>query len=305
MKKMLAACGVAACAFPIAASASCGAAFCLVNTDWSVQGVFTEPGSRFDLRYESINLDQPRAGRDRVSVGEIPRHHDEVQTRIRNWVATYDRNITASLGFSVSIPFVDRNHTHIHNHHGEQLLETWDFRELGDMRISGRYAGFNAGLKLPTGKTDVRNAEGEEAERTLQPGTGTTDLLLGYAMNGAAGPDHTTWFAQAYGTVPLNSRDGFKPGKRLGVDAGLRYAGIPDWGFMLQVNYQASGRDRGENAEPEDSGKRELFVTPGISWNASKSLQAYGFVQLPVYQSVNGVQLTADWLVTVGLSWRF
>ena len=34
-------------------------------------------------------------------------------------------------------------------------------------------------------------------------------------------------------------------------------------------------------------------------------LQAYGFVQLPLYQYVNGVQLTADWALAAGLSVRF
>jgi hypothetical protein len=37
----------------------------------------------------------------------------------------------------------------------------------------------------------------------------------------------------------------------------------------------------------------------------TQSLHAYGFVQLPLYQYVNGVQLTADWAVAAGLSWRF
>ena len=42
-------------------NASCGSAFCLVNTNWGAQGVWTEPGWRADLRYEYINQDQPRA----------------------------------------------------------------------------------------------------------------------------------------------------------------------------------------------------------------------------------------------------
>ena len=29
------------------------------------------------------------------------------------------------------------------------------------------------------------------------------------------------------------------------------------------------------------------------------------FVQLPLYQSVNGVQLTAKWSALAGVSWRF
>ena len=44
------------------ANASCGSAFCFVNTNWSLQGIWTEPGPHFDLRYEYIDQDQPRAG---------------------------------------------------------------------------------------------------------------------------------------------------------------------------------------------------------------------------------------------------
>jgi hypothetical protein len=37
----------------------------------------------------------------------------------------------------------------------------------------------------------------------------------------------------------------------------------------------------------------------------ARNLQLYGFVQLPLYQYVNGVQLTADWAAVVGISSRF
>ena len=313
--------GVLAVALACAAAeadASCGAAFCLVNTDWSVQGAWTEPGARFDLRYESVDLDQPRSGRDRVGVGEIPRHHDEVETRNRNVVGIVDWGFSPAWGATLSVPYVDRDHTHIHNHHGERLLETWSFRELGDVRVLGRYeflreasdpaaprtAGLTLGLKLPTGKHDVKNAEGDEAERTLQPGTGTTDLVLGAHWHGAAPLADWSWFAQVQGVVPLNERDGFKPGNQIQVDGGVRYA-IRDVAVMLQLNYQAKGRDSGVNAEPEDSGQRAVYFSPGISWNLGRRAQIYAFAQLPLYQSVNGVQLTADYSFLVGVSSRF
>lgn len=63
-------------AFPFSAQASCGAAFCSVNTTFDVQGAWTEPGARLDLRYESINQNQPRSGSAKVGVGQIPRHHE-------------------------------------------------------------------------------------------------------------------------------------------------------------------------------------------------------------------------------------
>ena len=39
--------------------------------------------------------------------------------------------------------------------------------------------------------------------------------------------------------------------------------------------------------------------------NTNWSLQAYAFLQLPICQYVNGVQLTASWSATTGLSVQF
>ncbi|HUP31283.1 MAG TPA: hypothetical protein VM122_13980 [Usitatibacter sp.] len=309
---------VALCAAAVGARASCGAAFCLVNTDWTSQGSFLDPGMRFDLRYEYIDLDQPRAGRSRVGVGQVPRHHDEVETRNNNYVASVDWNLAPQWGLTLAVPYVDRDHLHVHNHHGETIPESWSFRGLGDLRLQSRYvltsvaadgaslstAGLTFGVKVPTGKHDVTNSEGELAERTLQPGTGTTDLLLGAYWHGAA-LDGWSWFTRAQAVIPTTTRDGFQPGRQLQVDGGARYALGVAAGLMLQVNAHVRGRDSGANAEPEDSGQRAVFVSPGISWTLGRDAQLYAFVQVPVYQAVNGVQLTADWSALAGVSFRF
>lgn len=166
--------------------AACGTSFCAVNTDWAVQGEWTKRGGRVDLRFEYIDQDQPRAGTDKVAVGEVPAHHDEVRTINRNWIATFDYNFSEKWGVSAVLPVVDRSHEHIHNHQGAQLPESWNFTEVGDARVTGRYrfaswagglgaAGLNFGVKLPTGSFDVTNDDGDAAERSLQPGTATTD----------------------------------------------------------------------------------------------------------------------------------
>ena len=231
--------GAAACALALDAHARCGAAFCLINTDWSAQGAWMDEGLRADVHYEHIDLDQPRNGRDRVSVGEIPRHHDEVSTKNRNWVASLDWAFNPAWGVGLVLPYVDREHLHIHNHHGAQQPESWRFRELGDARVQVHHLmfasedverpsswGFNAGVKLPTGKHDVANGEGEIAERTLQPGSGTTDALLGVYWHGGAPLAGWTWFSRAQVVLPMNSRDEYKPGRQFQTDAGVRYA----WG---------------------------------------------------------------------------
>lgn len=310
--------GAALCAAALDASASCGSAFCLVNTDWSAQGAWTDSGARFDLRYELIDLDQPLAGSDKVSVGEIPAHHDEVYTKNRNLVASVDWTLSPLWAISASLPYVDRRHLHIHNHHGEALEERWDFRGVGDARVQARYVlselddpellcqyGLTFGVKLPTGKHDVANGEGDLAERSLQPGTGTTDALFGAYWSSARPLTGWSYFTRGQVVLPMNSKDEYKPGAQLYFDAGARYAVNPKVAVMIQANAVWKGQDKGANAEPEDSGQHGLFASPGVSWNVSRDLQAYAFVQAPLYQHVRGVQLTADWSAVAGVSFRF
>jgi hypothetical protein len=301
------------------ALASCGSAFCTVNSNWNLQGVAAEPGFRADLRYEYINQDQPRAGKDKVAVGQIPGDHDEVKTINRNYIATLDYTVNDRWGVTATLPVSDRSHFHLDNATGTPVPEQWDFSRVGDIRVLGRYQlrsenqqtqglsyyGLNFGLKLPTGSRDVVNADGERAERSLQPGTGTTDLLLGAYYSQFLPNSNASWFVQGLWQAPLNSREDYRPGQRVAVDLGYRYEATDQLGLMMQLNALHRGKDSGLQAEPDDTGGQFLFVSPGASYAVTKSFQVYGFVQIPIYQRVNGVQLTAAWSAVVGLSTRF
>jgi len=312
--------GVLIAAFSLQnAQASCGSSFCTVNTNWNMQGVAVEQGWRLDLRGEYIDQDQPWAGSDEVAVGQFPSHHDEVETKNRNLIATLDYAHDERWGLSVSLPVVDREHLHIHHHMGDDIPERWDFTNLGDVRVLARYQwrtenpeaaslgyyGLNLGLKLPTGSIHERNSDGDLAERTLQPGTGSTDLLLGAYYGQHLARYNSGWFAQALLQHRLDTREDYEPGKRVSLDAGYRYDATPALGLMLQLNALYARKDRGSEAESDDSGGRFLFVSPGLSYALTQNLQLYGFFQQPLYQHVNGVQLTSDWSVASGASFRF
>ena len=300
------------------AAASCGTAFCMVNTSWNVQGVWTEPGARFDLRFEYIDQDQPMAGRRKVGVGAIRQHHDEVRTLNRNWIGTFDYTFNQDWGVSATLPVLDRDHVHIHNHQGAQIRDHWNFTEAGDLRVLGRrqwraenveaqrldFFGATFGLKLPTGKDDVRSADNLLAERSLQPGSGTTDVLAGGYFRRMLGSG-ASWFADALVQAPLDMKDGYRPGARTSLDLGYRIEATDKLGLMLQLNLLHRRRDRGSEAEPQNSGGNFAYLSPGASYVLTEKLQAYGFLQLPLYQYVNGVQLTADWAAVAGLSTRF
>jgi hypothetical protein len=219
----------------------------------------------------------------------------------------------------VTLPWVDRSHEHIHQHMGQPIDESWQFTGLGDLRVLGRYQfaprqdgdrhsvwGLNFGLKLPTGQTDETNAQGQLAERSLQPGSGTTDGLLGAYFSQNLPLRDLSWFAQAMYQDAFNEYQNYKPGEKFGFDLGLNYQAGARVGLMLQLNYLYKGKDSGSDADqPDDTGGEFVYLSPGMSWNLTKSLQLYGFVQLPLYQKVNGVQLVADYALMVGLSSRF
>lgn len=298
------------------AQASCSSEFCSINTSLEASGAGNEPGGRISLRYEFIDQDQPRSGSNKVAVGEISRHHDEVRTINRNLIAGMDYTFTPTWGISVQAPLLSRSHDHIHNHHGAKLPEQWRFTELGDLRVLGRYqflsspddkryAGIRMGLKLPTGDFNVKNAGGKVAERSLQPGTGTTDLLLGAYFGGSTGNDSLSWFIQGLRQQPLSDRSRYKPGAQTSLDIGFNYAVSSHLHGLLQLNTHVKGRDGGANAEPVDTGGTFVSLSPGLSYDVSHDLQVYGFFQQSLYQNVNGVQLTADWSAIMGVSRSF
>jgi hypothetical protein len=312
---MLAACGIL---LPSLSSASCGTAFCTVNSNWTSESAAVEAGSTLDLRVEYIKQNQPRAGNDRIGVGQIRRHHDEVSTVNRNLLATYSHTFNSEWGIVVAAPVIDRKHFHIHNHGGAQVPERWDFTELGDVRVTGRYqlpyigdplkpstAGLAFGLKLPTGRTGLANENGDVAERTLQPGTGTTDAIIGAYYHQKLPDRNASWFAQAQYQHALNDHEDFRPGSQLGLDLGYRHGVTDKLGALLQLNFLVKRRDSGTQAEPDDSGHRSVFISPGLSYVVSDTVQIYGFFQKPLYQHVRGVQLTADKAFVVGVSGRF
>lgn len=298
------------------AQASCGSAFCSINTHQEISGLNNEPGGRISLRYEFIDQDQLRSGNDKVAVGDIASHHDELRTINRNFIAGFDYTLSANWGISVQAPLVSRSHDHLHHHHGEVLPEEWNFTELGDLRVLGRYqfltnqhgkhyAGIRAGLKLPTGDFEITNDEGDEAERSLPPGTGSTDLLLGAYYGSKPNDGKISWFSQGLYQVPVDEQDDYRPGPQFSLDLGLNYAITNRLHALLQLNTHIKGRDSGENAEREDSGGTFISLSPGLSYDINHDVQVYGFFQHPLYQYVNGVQLTADWSAVAGVSYHF
>jgi hypothetical protein len=64
-------------------------------------------------------------------------------------------------------------------------------------------------------------------------------------------------------------------------------------------------RDSGANADDVSTGGTLVYLSPGLVVPVSKQTSLYGFVQLPMYQNVNGVQLAPKISVSIGVRFSF
>lgn len=292
------------------ACSSCG---CSLSSDWASQGYAAGEGLRVDFRFDYFNQNQLRTGTGTVDRGAITFPTDrEIQqeTINRNYTLGVDYSPNQNWGFNVAIPYFDRYHTTVAE--GDTDTSTSHTKSLGDVRVLARYQGFSpdhnwgvqAGIKLPTGSTDntffAGPQTGEIVDRGLQPGTGTTDLLVGLYHFGTLSRDWD-YFAQALVQVPRNSDDDFRPGNGLNVNFGVRYAGFERVTPHVQINIRTEARESGANADVENSGATLAYLSPGVTVAIARGFSLYGFFQVPIYQRVNGYQIEPRYTVSVGI----
>lgn len=296
---------------------ACSVCGCSLSSDWAAQGYATSPGLTTGVRYEYFDQTDLRSGTHSVDRAAITfPADDEIQQRTLNRNAWLDLNYVAGArwSFAAQVPWHDRFHTTIDE--GETDVSTSDASGLGDIRVLARWQqasmtkniGLQFGLKLPTGRTNQTFADGptagEELDRGLQLGTGTTDLIVGASWFGR--PATTLGaFAQATLQQPLAPHAGFLPSTTLNVSTGVRWLNTSRLTPQLQFNVRAESREHGAAADTPNSGGTFAFLSPGLTAELTARANAFVFVQLPVYQRVNGLQLEPHVLVSVGCRFGF
>jgi len=307
---------VALSSAPLAAFA-CSSCGCTLSSDWDSQGFATTSGFRFDVRYDFLNQAQLRSGTGVVDRGDFPPPQDreiELGTINRYTTLGFDYSPNRDWGINVQLPYVDRSHWTVAENDTD--ISSSHSSSLGDARILLRYQGFRAehnvgiqvGVKLPTGGHDVVFAAGPEAgnalDRGLQPGSGGTDLLLGAYKFGTIN-QNWDYFLEGQAQLVIASSDHFASGDSLNLNAGLRYLANETFIPQIQINARGVRRDSGAEADVENSGGTLIDLSPGLSVNVAKRISMYGFVQVPLYQRVNGFQLAPRATASIGARFQF
>lgn len=292
--------------------ASCGSASCPIDLhalNRPMAGHFT-----LDLSLQYIDQDRLRS---RAGFEAFPVEHRELRTINRTAALTLSYGLTERLQLSASAPYIARTHEHIESASGD--LERWNLHGIGDTMLQARYRFGGdfwalAGVKLPTGASTKSNGE-ERAEIPVQPGTGATDAIIGLAYEGgivrstaAQGPLGNNAFIPLFVSATYR-RNGtahdYTVGDEWQVNAGTAYPLSSSMELLLQANARVRARD--DSPDEEDrllTGGRYLFLSPGVRISAGRAAW-YALLQFPLYQRVNGIQLTSQRNVISGVQWRF
>jgi hypothetical protein len=246
-----------------------------------------------DLRYDYINQDERNDGA-----------HAHFTAVHRNVVATIETQLFGQT-VSISVPRIDRS--------TETATSRGKVVGLGDITVATRAAweGYtvSAGIKLPTGRDDLVMLV---PRRYLQPGTGSTDVLLGIRKDFGLATDSLNEFLQVQGQASVISDTYFRPGTTLSLTAGLRYKLSESLALSLQGSLLRQYRDKNIQgtvdatyAEDLESAGLQQILAAGLTYKFSPSSSAYVFYSEPIKTTnyatksngalVNPVHATAIW----------
>lgn len=199
---------------------------------------------------------------------------------------------------------------------------------FGDTLVSGslrlaRSPGFNAhvtmGLWLPTGKVDRTNPDGSFVHYGMQSGSGTWDVEPSVTISGATGS--FGWGAQASYRWRSEERNesGFAFGDKAMATIWGSYLLSPRASATSRLSWEHEGQILGHyngphgHAAPPD--RQENYggdkVLAGLGINLALPLGGakppqLGFeAAVPLYQNLNGIQLSEDWRLSLSISKAF
>jgi hypothetical protein len=323
---------------PLAAHA-CATCGCTLSGD-AAAGYSAVPGWRLNLQFDYIDQNQLRSGTHEASPRQLvdapadpAAGGGEIERDTINRYLTLGLAYAPSSDWSVTlqVPWVSRNHTTF----GVQDAPFSDaeiapdqlsgvrFAELGDIKVTGAWQGWlpdhnlglQVGIKLPTGRsgTAIDFATGPNAgtplDASLQPGTGSTDLIAGAYYYHPIGRDFEGFVnGQFQGAVIERDRQpgaDFRPGNTTTVSFGIRYEADPKWAPQLQINLSHKSADQGALADTFDTAGTVAYLSPGVTVHVAGGLRVYGFVQVPIASNLQGYQLFPRWTATAAASYSF
>jgi len=168
--------------------------------------------------------------------------------------------------------------------------------------------GVVAALALAAARAGA--VDGDQPEPSARPGTGSWDGLAGIHVMRAAslpgiGGAHvwTPVFVSVQGRSNGRGTDDDRLGSELQLNAGSSCPLPGPVTLLAQVNARFRGHDAPgrTDALAAGTGGTRVFLSPGLAIAAERGLGVFGYLQLPVCQRVNRIQIVAPWMLTNGV----
>jgi Putative MetA-pathway of phenol degradation len=218
----------------------------------------------------------------------------------------------------------------------DMVMDDFRFTEhsegIGDLQVMALYTVLgsvskgnrlliNAGVSFPTGSIDEKNTimgNTFQLEYPMQLGSGTYDFRPGLTYLGES--NKWAWGAQLLTTLRFGrNENGYRLGNEYGLMGWVGYA-LTDWfAPSLRVNGRIWGNVHGADPEidptfdaegdPHRQGGQRVdlllgtnfFVPRGIFKGTRLMIEA----GLPIYENLDGPQLSTRWLFSAGLTYSF
>ncbi len=217
--------------------------------------------------------------------------------------------VTDATQLSISLPYIKLNDMKMsHNdlgvgvvHHHGDIAGTGDMAVL--MQHNFEQFALQAGIKLKTGDTDLKDSEGNVLEANHQPGSAATDFMLGVVYS-----HPTATLDYDFNILYIHAgdgNDGHNRGNTIRWNAAASFSNNAAWSHSLELNaeYQRPQQDMG--VENENSGGHVVFLSPGTRFIFADKKSLYISVGIPLVQSLHGIQHETSWRLISGMSVSF
>jgi hypothetical protein len=316
---------IAAAASP--ARATCGSATCFLVTG-TQEGLASAGTFRADLSFRYIDQDRKLSGSsntDEVLVPKVdfeegvllPDHHREERTQVTSFQLDLAYAATGRLTLLAGLPLlIDKDHEHFDDagEPEEHFVGTDGTRGFGDLTVGIR-AGLlvkpkdlltgDLSLELPTGAYRLHDSEGDINEPTIQPGSGSYDILAALQYSHHPFPSPFEWFVSSSYRLNRENDLRYKIGDEALVSAGVDHGSGGKLQWSVQINARRAARDQFFGDDVPSTGSTYVNLTPGLGITSAGGTRLYGYVQVPVYQNVNEAQLAPVFSLILGVSKAF
>ncbi|MFQ5771226.1 MAG: transporter [bacterium] len=299
--------------------------YCLLTRGFSPLEIIPGFGVRVDARYTVLNSVFTGTNQVTNHVGEKETHFTTQLTMFYNFSQEFTvlgilpipkRSVSLSPGDTHSHDEnveegSDHGPVHRHNASGSSfnfgdlnILARYTFLKLNTFKQSTAVA-LEAGVKIPTGKTDALDQTGNFLDAHIQAGTGSWNFLIGFSLN------HINKYfglssnlLYSINTTGEAGNDDYRYGNWLNGDITVKYQMFASemnkrhFYLTLGINGEFRGKEEINSQAIENTGGEVLYVAPGIQFMVSPVITLEASFQYPFYHNLNGEEQLGEDLKT-------